>query len=312
MRRTILWIVALAGMIYCGGCPPAHAQVPVSLAPVATQQFFNGAGVPLASGCLFTYSAGTSTPLATYTDSSGNFQNSNPLILTGGGFAPSGIWLSANAYKFVMFSAGGVNCASGQQQWAIDFINPAPNLSGSNAWTGPETHGGTETFNAPVVINSTLTVNGLFSGVISLNSPIINGTPSGNGIARLSMFRGSALGDYTIAANIVTDVDAGNLAFTVNVPINWKALIVFTGGCFNLTNASGTILIADGTTALATVTQSNTPTAQSCAIQYLFTGDGNLHTFKMRFANGGAGTFTIKNDSSAIAPIMTLFLTPSN
>ena len=55
----------------------------VSLSPLAGAgwQFFNNNGIPLAGGLLYTYAAGTSTPLATYTTFSGNISNSNPIIL---------------------------------------------------------------------------------------------------------------------------------------------------------------------------------------------------------------------------------------
>ena len=58
-------------------------------------------GNSLAFGKLFTYAAGTSTKLATYTDSTGVTPNTNPVILDSTGQAS--IWLTPNvAYKFVL------------------------------------------------------------------------------------------------------------------------------------------------------------------------------------------------------------------
>ena len=111
---------------------PAKAQTPVALSPVARQQFFSASGVPLANGCIFTYAAGTSTPQATYSESTGTYPNTNPIILDAGGFAS--IWLANSAYRIVAFSSGGLNCASGSQQWAQDnvsaytILNQAQNL----------------------------------------------------------------------------------------------------------------------------------------------------------------------------------------
>lgn len=97
-----------------------RAQTQVSLSPVPKLQFLDVNGKPLAGGCVFTYSAGTTTPQATYTDATGSTPNTNPVILDLGGRAS--IWLSSSAYKIAVWSSGGVACASGIQQYSIDGI----------------------------------------------------------------------------------------------------------------------------------------------------------------------------------------------
>ena len=49
----------------------------VNLSPVAGAgwQFFDNNGAPLSGGLIYTYLAGTTTPQATYTTSSGNVAN---------------------------------------------------------------------------------------------------------------------------------------------------------------------------------------------------------------------------------------------
>lgn len=78
----------------------------VVLSPIggAAAQFFDSNGNPLAGGFIYTYVAGTSTPQATYTTSSGTIQHSNPIQLDAAGRVPGGeIWLTiGNAYKFVI------------------------------------------------------------------------------------------------------------------------------------------------------------------------------------------------------------------
>ena len=44
-------------------------------------QFEKDDGTPLASGKVYTYTAGTSTPLAAYTDNTANTALANPIIL---------------------------------------------------------------------------------------------------------------------------------------------------------------------------------------------------------------------------------------
>lgn len=67
------------------------------------QQFFDDNGVPLAGGLIYTYQAGSSTPLATYTDNGGVIANSNPIVLDSSGRVPQEIWLfTGYAYKFIL------------------------------------------------------------------------------------------------------------------------------------------------------------------------------------------------------------------
>lgn len=69
-------------------------------------QFFTDDGVPLSGGLLFTYLAGTTTPAATYTSSSGTAVNPNPIVLDAAGRPPSQIWLTDGVfYKFVVKDA---------------------------------------------------------------------------------------------------------------------------------------------------------------------------------------------------------------
>lgn len=87
-----------------------------ALSPSPKQQFFTAGGVPLVGGKLYTYAAGTSTPLATYQDSSGAVSNTNPVILDSRGEA--NIWLSPNdSYKFVLKDS------TDTLIWTVDNIN---------------------------------------------------------------------------------------------------------------------------------------------------------------------------------------------
>ena len=90
----------------------------VLLSPVGVgQQYFDNNGVPLAGGLIYTYQAGTSTPLATYTSAAGNIANSNPIVLNASGRPPSEIWiLGSYSYKFVLQDANAV------QIWSMDNL----------------------------------------------------------------------------------------------------------------------------------------------------------------------------------------------
>lgn len=80
----------------------------VFLSPVGgvAAQFFTNSGVPLTGGKLYTYAAGTTTPQATYTSSSGGTAHANPIILDSAGRVPGGeIWLLGARYKFVLYTS---------------------------------------------------------------------------------------------------------------------------------------------------------------------------------------------------------------
>ena len=89
-----------------------------NLSPNAVFRAFSTTGQPLAGGSLYTYAAGTLTPLATYTDSTGGTPNTNPVVLDSTGSA--NVWMSRAAYKFVLKDANGVT------QWTVDQINAQP------------------------------------------------------------------------------------------------------------------------------------------------------------------------------------------
>jgi hypothetical protein len=97
----------------------------VNLSPVfgVAGQLFDNNGNPLAGGKIFTYLAGTTTPAATYTSSSGAIAHSNPIVLDGAGRVPSGeIWLTDGiTYKFVVEDA------------ASNLIGTYDNLTGINS-----------------------------------------------------------------------------------------------------------------------------------------------------------------------------------
>jgi len=71
------------------------------LSPSPKLQFFASSGDFLVGGKLYTYAAGTTTPLTTYTDSSGPTANTNPIILNSRGEAV--VFLPADtAYRFIL------------------------------------------------------------------------------------------------------------------------------------------------------------------------------------------------------------------
>jgi hypothetical protein len=102
----------------------------VSISPTPIQRFVDSNGNALAGGLLFTYQAGTTTKYATYTDSTGNTQNTNPIVLNQRGEAS--IWLvPTQSYKFVLAPANDTDPPT-SPIWTEDHIlAPSPAAVGN-------------------------------------------------------------------------------------------------------------------------------------------------------------------------------------
>ena len=76
----------------------------------AGAQFFSNNGVVLNGGKIYSYAAGTTTPLQTYTSANGVTAHTNPIVLNSAGRVPGGeIWLLESAsYKFVLTDSNDV------------------------------------------------------------------------------------------------------------------------------------------------------------------------------------------------------------
>ena len=93
----------------------------VNLSPVGnSQQFFDNNGVPLSGGLLYTYQAGSSTPLATYTDINGTTANANPIVMDSSGRLANEVWLTYGYnYKFVLKTSAAVTLGTYDNLYGI-------------------------------------------------------------------------------------------------------------------------------------------------------------------------------------------------
>jgi len=100
----------------------------VNLSPIGNGfQFFDNNGAPLNAGKIYTYQAGSSTPLATYTSSSGLTANANPIILGTSGRPPNDIWLSEGYfYKFILKDSSDVTIQTYDNLYGIIGAAPPP------------------------------------------------------------------------------------------------------------------------------------------------------------------------------------------
>lgn len=96
----------------------------VNLSPIwgAGAQLLDNSGNVLSGGKIYTYAAGTTTQVTTYTSNTGVTANSNPIVLNSAGRVPYEIWLTdGQNYKFVLKDSNDV------------LIGTWDNLSGINS-----------------------------------------------------------------------------------------------------------------------------------------------------------------------------------
>ena len=207
--------------------------MPVNLSPVAgaAQQFFSNSGVPLAGGLLYTYAAGTTTPLATYTTAAGTTANSNPIVLNSAGRLDSEVWLTSTlTYKFVLKDSGGVTIAT------YDDIPGIGSVSGLTSGTSILSGNGSGGF-SNVVIGSNLSFVG---GTLSA-------TTGGSGAGTVTSVALTAPAAFTVTGSPVTTT--GTLALTYSgtpVPVS-------SGGTGTSTLTANSVVLGNGTSAVQLV-----------------------------------------------------------
>ncbi len=168
-----------------------------SLSPVFVQKFFDNNGNPLANGKVYTYQAGTSTPVATYTDSTGGTANTNPIILNARGECE--IWLLPNVgYKFVLQDSLGNTILTTDQVYnaVLTTLYGGTDTGTANAYV--------LNFNAPYTSLS----NGIVIYFIPANTNTGASTLNVNGLGVISILNqnGNALSAGQIVVGGVTAV----------------------------------------------------------------------------------------------------------
>jgi hypothetical protein len=164
-----------------------------ALTPTAKMQFFKADGTPLVGGKLYTYTAGTTTPQTTFTDSAGGTANTNPVILDSRGEA--NIWLGGATYKFKLADANDVEI------WTVDNIS-APTSGVSPALSGNVT---IDTDSASPALRITQTGTGPALRVQDSADPDL--TP-------FVVDATGKVGIGTTSPSELLDVSGGNLVFT--------------------------------------------------------------------------------------------------
>lgn len=285
----------------------------VSLSPYAGAgaQFFDNNGNPLAGGLIYTYSAGTTTPIATYTSSSGGTANTNPIVLDSAGRTPAQIWLTeGNSYKFVLQTSLGATIKTDDNIFAsyelAKQVGAAVGLGAGSVATNI------------AVGDTALDSNTTGSNNVAVGYNAMTANTDG--------FQNTAVGSEALDANTSGDYSTalGYQALTAattadyNVAVGYRALNATTTGGSNTAVGADALLLATGagntavgrqagdsiTTGANNLVLGNGADASSATVSNEITlGDANITRMRVPGLTMTAGLRWINNGTQTVAQL---------
>lgn len=293
--------------------------VSLSLLGGAGAQFFTNNGVPLAGGLIYTYAAGTTTPVATYTSSSGATPHANPIVLDSGGRVASGeIWLTTTTvYKFVLKTSAGVTIATydnvGGSPNVADLLLAANNLSELTNTATARTNLGLGT--AATAAATSFASSGANSNITSLTGLTTPLTVSQGGTGNATLTVNAAVVGGATSTSAVSAVRPGQLGnvltSTAGSTVNATALVagteysVLSLGTTNFTTVGATSTSLTGSIAGTVLTVT---AGTDVAIGQILSGTGVTANTTIRAfgtGTGSTGTYTVSASQTVASTTIT-------
>lgn len=216
------------------------------LSPPPKAQFLDANGAPLAGGKVYTYQAGTTTPLATYTTAGGTTPNANPVILDARGEAD--IWYAPGvSYKVVLRTSADALI------WTVDNIAMSGSMATQNADSVNITGG---TIGSGVTFAGSITGTATnVTGTVAVANGGTGATTAANARTNLGAAASGANTDITSLEQDVAIVATGTIgtdsigyrgapqnaqtgAYALTLNDNGKHISITTGGITIPANAS--------------------------------------------------------------------------
>jgi hypothetical protein len=274
----------------------------VKLSPLAGAgwQFFDNLGTPLAGGLLYTYTAGTTTPQATYTSAAGTIANTNPIVLDAAGRTANQTWLTTGgAYKFVLQTPAAVT------------IGTYDNISGINDLTGATGSTSITTLGTITAGTWNATPIGIAYGGTGLTSPGANGNVlTSNGTAWYSAAGAGGVSSISFGSTGLTPSTATGGAVTVAgtlVAGNGGTGLSAPGTAGNVLTSNGTIWTSSAPASVGGIVFINTLTASTSAT-IDFTGLSGYSKYLIIFENvftSTSGTLSLRFGTGATPTYLT-------
>lgn len=266
----------------------------------AGAQFFDDNGSPLVGGKLYSYAAGTTTLLTTYTTSAGTVANTNPIILNAGGRTPNEIWQATGILlKFVLYNS--VNELIGTYD-GIPSINDPFGINSQLTSVA-----GTNSITASATPALTAYATGAIYSFIAANTNSGAATLSIDGLTATSITKNGSValsaGDIQSGKMMLVEYDGATFQLVNNIVYGGS---ITNGNIVSLTSPLG---VANGGTGASTLTANNVILGNGvAAVQFVAPGSsGNVlasngttwssTTIQTGFSNvqvfTSSGTFTV-------------------
>ena len=264
------------------------------LSPPPKAQFLDADGNPLVGGKVFTYAAGTTSLLATYTTGDGTVANTNPVILNARGEAD--IWYTTGvSYKVVLTDSADALI------WTVDNIAISGSMATQNANAVNITGG---TIGSGVTFNGSITGTASnITGVVAIANGGTNATTAAAARTNLGAARSGANDDITSLEQDVALVATGTIgtdsigyrgapqnaqtaAYQLALADNGKHISITTGGVTIPANSAAAFPIG-----ATVVIFNNSGSSQSIAITTdTLRQAGTTNTGTRTLANYGLAT----------------------
>lgn len=206
------------------------------LSPIGNAQISDANGNPLVGGKIYTYLAGSTTPVATYTDNTGLTQQANPIILNSLGLPSSSLWLFGGvAVKFVIQDSTGVTLRT-----VDNVIGVGDTTNSASEWT--------DSGLIPTYISATqFSISGDQTGTLQTGRRVKTTNTAGQVYSTISASSyGAGITTITLRNDSITlDSGLSAVAYGLMGAVN-SSLPAIAGG---VTGTTGSLILATGTTA---------------------------------------------------------------
>jgi len=282
----------------------------VYFSPIGNSQQVDSSGVPRNLAKLYTYAAGSTTPRTTYTDSTGNTAQANPIILNSLGLPDNPIWLPTGQTKFVLKTPAdvtiwtednvtGINDVSlSVSEWQASGLTPTYISSTSFSFSGDQTPNclvgrRLQSTNTAGTVYSRITAASFGAGIttvtVASDSGVLDSGLSAVSYGLLTPTNPSYPVFIDSVAKFMDDSDKSKL-----LAFQLSNITTATTRTLTVPDVSQTIAVAgNAQSLLSSVAGTNTITAALSPVALTAYATGQVFTFIPANANTGATTLNV-------------------